>query len=140
LAGAPVVVVAPTRAETWVQALTNDIEAAMRAMGYVLTDDAETVRDRCYTLGVQEQIGVEYRGTLKGGLLRVDGKATLRVQHRARSVNKRWMRTIGECQEEIVMGLYRMAGWVGVFETVDLEEVDGGHVSVVAFTFRGYHE
>jgi hypothetical protein len=140
LAAAPVVVTGTVGVESWTQALVNDIEAAMRAMGYVLTDDETTITDNRYTLGVQEQFGVEYRGTIKGGLLRVSGRAVLRVQHRAKPKNRRWMRTIGESQEEIVVGLYGMTTQVGVFETAELEDVEGGHVSVIAFTFRGYHE
>lgn len=128
-----------TVTEIWTQKLANDIEAAMRAMGYVLVDDENPITDNHYTLAVEQMLGVEHRGTLAGGFLRVDARARVRVQHGAKPKNKRLVRTIGEAQEEIVMGLYRMTGRVGIFESADLEDVEGGHVSVILFTYRGYY-
>lgn len=121
-----------------IRQLFKDIEAAMRAIGFVLEDDESSLQTRHYRIVVGSLLSAnENRGALSSGVVRVDRTIEVRIQYAEDAKYERRVMKIGEDQEDVVKALYSLAGQRGRFEEALVEDVPGGQVATVRFVFPG---
>ncbi len=116
------------------------INTAMKAIGYLETENEETLTARRYTIQFEPLMSDnEQRGAFNSGVIRVHRAVHVRVQYPASRQQKRWRRTVAEEQETIVTALYAMTitGAHQRFTEAPIEESERGAISDIAIEVLG---
>ena len=110
----------------------------LKAEGFVEAAGEDTIQDRRYTLRVGTLASRNAdRGSMGSGVLRVDREIDVRVQYVSDQHYERRLVEVIDDQKAIIGALSRSDALGGTFTESGVEEVGGGIVSRMTFSFPG---
>jgi hypothetical protein len=119
-------------------AVLDTTKTLLRGKGFVEANGEDALQDRRYTikLGPMESRNRE-RGGMGSGVIRVDRSVDVRVQYITDQKYERRLVDVVEDQKTIMGALCRSAALNAKLVDAGVEEVDGGIVSRITFSFPG---
>ena len=118
--------------------LLDTTKTLMKGAGFVEATGEDTIQDRRYTVrvGTLSSRNAD-RGSMGSGVVRVDRELEVRVQYESDQHYERRLVEVIEDQKTIIAALSRSGALGATFTDSGVEEVTGGIVSRMTFSFPG---